>query len=399
MARYSIVTSLFLAALGCTTDSESGDTTDTSDTSDTDTGTDTDTGNDTDTGHTGETGHTGDTGDTGDHPPLPTTGYFGPPTVGVLISDGAGGASLVLLDPIAGTTTAVSGVAAETDDVLGCGGQYVWVLGDDAWGVSARDGSLGATLTLDDTYAPQVLAYNAPNFWLGGLGSANVLSFDETGTAGSSIDLSSAADADGKPEVVAFVQNEAGLLAVLRRQNGSSYDASGVAVLDLTAATMGDFGTVTGGNAGRDSFGAPGGVVMALERHGSTAGSLEIFDLSTSASGGEVMALPSDVVALAAGGSDGTIWVGTGSSGAVTMTHYTSDGTSLGSISTGLTGDLFAPSVPNVWSGEGSSMVGYDVMTGTKGSTVDVGGTVLQVIACQPPPMEPVDTADTAGNP
>ncbi len=396
MHRIGMILALALGSMvACDSGKETGDTsgTDTSDTSDTADTSDTDTG--TDTGN--DTGNeTGDTGDT--NPPIPDRGYFGPPTVAALVSDGAGGASVYLIDPGAGTATEITGVAAEADDVFACAGQYVWVLGDDAWGISARDGTLGQTLTLDDTFEPQAIAYMSPLLFVGGTGSALLASFAADGTAGGTVDLSSLADADGIPEVMALTPSSSGLAAVLQRSSGSTYDTSSVALIDPIGLTVTGSGSLNGGNAGRAAGTSGPSVVVVLDEHGSTGTTVDMFDPAT-ATATAFLDLGSSVVATAVAGGDGTLWAATGTSGAVTVKQYTQDGTEIASFSAATTGNLIAPGMPSVWSGEGTGAVPYDPISGTAGTVVDLGGAVLALHACSPPPMEPSDTGDTAGDP
>ncbi|MSQ01745.1 MAG: hypothetical protein EXR71_07610 [Myxococcales bacterium] len=360
------------------------DTSDTADTADTGTDTGTDTGND-----------TGDTADT--DPPLPESGYFGPPVVLVLADDGSGGAEVHLIDPSTATATVVSGVVASPAATLGCAGQYAWVMSDSAIGISARMQAVARTLALDVGFGPQAVAYQAPNTWFGGTGSASVVAFDEAGAASASIDLVSLADGDGKPDVMGFVSGPTGVAAVLARVNRTSgtYEPSGVALLDFTGTgSIASSGFISGGNAGRDSVGTPDGVLMALEPHGGTGVTLEIFDTSTLASGGEVLDLTgATYVGMTTGDNDGTVWIATKASGVVTVTHHLADGSAVSTITTGTSGDLLAIAPPNLWSGEGTSVVPYEVTTGTVGTPIDIGSTIYAMAACLPPPMIP-DTGE-----
>jgi len=366
----------------------------------------TDTGSDTDTGT--DTGQDSDTGDTA-QPVLPTNGYFGPPTVMVLADDGSGGAIGYLIDPTTGVATAVADLAVSKTAALACAGQMVWVMDDqggsstdNAYGVEARSGAIAQTIPLGAGFAGQTALYFAETYWFGGLGSASLLSFDGTGTAGGTVDLSSLADADGKPEVTALFPAEGSAVAVLRRENttAGSYEKSMVALIDLAAMSVTSSASLEGRNAGRAATGAPGGLAVDMRLWATDAGGIEGFDLTTNASKGRsVEYAPAERIAAHSAGTDGTFWVALKSEGVTKAHHYLHDGTEL---DTGFTvspsGDLLTTAPGGVFVGEGSVVMPYEDRTGTAGTAISIGSKVLAIQGCTPPPREP-DTGDTAANP
>jgi hypothetical protein len=402
----TLLASSTLLLLACDGGGTGGkDTTDTGgsggvDTSDTagDSGTDTGTDTGIDTGV--------DTGDTG-QPALPDNGYFGPPAVVVLAEAGGGDASVYLVDTSTGTATAVADVTVSTSATVSCAANLVWVLDDQggsgtdkAYGLDGRSGELRTTIDLGAGFAGQAVHYASSTFWVGGLGSASVLAFDQGGTATGSIDLSSLADADGSPEVTRLLTAEGTTIAVLRRQNGAAYETSMIARLDLSTGTLTGSASLQGKNAGRMAGGVPGGVAVEMLPQGSDAGGIEVFDLTSNTSSGRFVEYAGSTrVAGFTSGTDGTFWGALKSGATTAVHHYLPDGTEIDTgFTVGATGDQLATIAPNVYVGEGSSVVPYEDRTGTKGTAISIGAKVVGLHACIPP-ARPQDTGDTAGAP
>ncbi|GDX78997.1 hypothetical protein LBMAG42_08080 [Deltaproteobacteria bacterium] len=409
------VPALLLLITGCDTETADpketgGDTAvDTGETGDTDTGdTDTDTG-DTDTGDTNETG---DSGIDTSLPPPPTTGYFGPPALVVLADDGAGAAKVMVIDTAAATSTTITGVTVPKTATFGCAGQYVWVLStkgdaatpDVAYGVEARNLVIGATIELPAKFDPKAVTYNE-SFWFAGDGSASVMSYDGAGAEGGSIDLSSVADADGIPEVRAFIPSDAGQAAVLARTGSGATTKSGVAFLDFAALSITGSGDLAGSNAGSAAGGVPGALMINLEASGTSGGALELFDTTSKSSAGNAVDFSgvTRVATVSGGAGDGTMYVAVDDGDAITVHRYISDGTDLGTITTNTIANGLAVVQPYLWSGEGTgtsaNLIGYDLASGAESATVAIGSSIYGVAACAPPPMPPNDTGDTAAPP
>lgn len=383
-----------------------GDTAvDTGETGDTDTG-----DTDTDTGDT-DTNETGDSGIDTSQPPPPSSGYFGPPALLVLADDGAGAAKVMVIDTAAATATAVTGVTVPKTATFGCAGQFVWVLStkgdaaaaDTVYGIEARNLAISATIDLPAKFDPKAVAFS-DSFWFAGDGSGSLLAYDAAGTAGDTIDLSSVADADGFPEVRAFVPSDAGIGVVLARTGSGASTKSGVAFVDFGALSVTGSGDLAGSNAGSAAGGVPGGVMIDMMASGTSGGALEIFDTTSKSSAGNAVDF-SGVTRLAtvSGAGDGAMYVAIDEGSTVTVHRYISDGTDIGTITTNTIANSLAVMQPFLWSGEGTgtgaSVVGYDLATGVAGATVAIGSSIYAVGSCSPPPMPPSDTGDTAAPP
>ena len=340
---------------------------------------------------------------------LPTSGYFGPPTLIVLAEDGAGGAFIHLVDPKTSAVTSVPSVSVSATAALGCGAQLVWVLDnqggtatDMAYGMASGTATVNRSIDLGSGFAGQSVMYLEEVLWFGGLGSTNIVSYDATGTAGTSIDLSAYADADGKPEVSTMLIAEGSMVAVLRRENTTSgeYESSMVVKIDQMSGTITDSGTLAGGNAGRVVTGMPGGIAVEMRVHGTDQGGIERFDLAAIASlGRSVEYGTSERVGATTSGTDGTLWVALKSEGVTTLTHYVHDGTVLDTpITASPSGDLLATYPGGIMVGVDSTLVPYTDGSTTAGTAIDIGAKVIAVHSCTPPPVETGtgDTGDTA---
>ena len=358
-----------------------------------------DTGKDTDTGF--------DTGDTS-QPVLPDSGYFGPPIIMVLADDGAGGAKAYLVDPTTNVATVVPDLSVSKTAVMACAGQMIWALDnqggsvtDNAYGVEGRTIAISKTLALGAGFAAQSALYTSSTYWFGGLGSASLLSFDDAGTAGASVDLSSLADSDGSPEVTRLLNAEGTIVAILRRQDTTkgSYEKSMVAKIDLSTQTITSSGTLAGMNAGRTASGVPGGVAVEMLPVASDGGGIEMFDLTANASGGRSLEYgEADRIASFSTGNDGTSWVALREGGTTAAHHYLPDGSELDSgFTVAPTVDALAAAPGYLYVGEGSTLVPYSG-DGAAGSAIAIGSKVLAVHSCQPP-SRPPDTGDTAVSP
>ena len=372
-----------------------------------DTGSDTDTGstNDSDTGKdTGKDTDTGSDTDTSE-PTLPTSGYFGPPTVIVLAEDGAGGASIHLVDPKTSAVTPIPSMSVSATAALSCGAQLVWVLDDQggtatdmAYGLASGTATVNRSIDLGSGFAGQSVMYIEEVLWFGGLGSANIVSYDASGTAGTSVDLSAYADADGKPEVTTMLMAEGAMVAVLRRENTTSgdFESSMVVKIDMMSGTITESGTLAGRNAGRVATGMPGGLAVDMRSYGTDQGGIERFDLAANASlGRSVEYGTSERVGATTSGTDGTLWVALKSEGVTTLTHYVHDGTVLDTpLTASPSGDLLATYPGGIMVGVDSTLVPYTDGSTTAGTAIDIGAKVIAVHSCTPPPVEP-DTGDT----
>jgi len=411
MNRFAFGAPLLLLAACASTGSTDTTGTDTAgDTADTSTDTAKDTGRDTGDTDTGkDTGKdTGvDTSDTG-NPDTPKNGYYGQPTLGIVADDGAGGANVYVMDAGATTLTKVPDLTVGVNATIACAGSFLWVLdpqtgstAESAYGIDGHTGALVRTLALPAGFGARALAFSNGSFWFGGDGSANLVSFEEAGTEGPTVDLSSLADSDGLPEVRGFVPAGAGLGVILARTTGASYGTSKIAAIDLAAGTILGSGDLAGGNAGSTATGIPGGVMVETLPHGAVAGALEGFDLTSYTSSGTILDYTGSTrVASVAGGNDGTVWVALKSGGTTTLHHYFADGTELGSFTTHTEAEALAPFTPKIYSGEGTgtatAVVPYDMGAGTAGTPVVLGATIKNMFTCQPPPGPPDTGADTA---
>lgn len=387
------------------TGTDPGDTSDTSDTGDT---------NDTnDTGDTHDSNDTGDTHDTSDTgTPDPSNGYYGSPALAVIADNGSGAGKVLILEGGATALVEVEGLNVSSEARVGCAGPNLWILtpgpggsGEIAYGIDVHNAAIASEITLPADFNAKVVSYIGNNYWFGGDGSASLVSYDRSGTAGATIDLSSLADADGKPEVRTVFQSPSGLGVVLARHDTGSgtYENSAVAIVDPMAASLTSSGSLASGNAGYTATGTPGGALIEILPHGADAGKLEGFDTTGLASTGTVIDYAGKTwVASVSGGNDGTVWVALKSGSTTTAHHYFADGTELGSFTTQTVSNALAPLSPQIYSGEGTgssaSIVPYDQGTGVAGTAITVGSSIHGLGSCIPAPHPP-DTGDTAAPP
>lgn len=231
----SLLSSFGLLALllaGCGDKDKDGGN-DGTDTADTAADTDTDTGVD-----TGDTAL--DSGDTG-APPLPNTGYWGPPVLAAVVAPTSGGdASVVLIDPSAGTTTTVSGLAVKSGSKLDCSAEAVFVL--ESHGDAAEDDRVirvdpasGAydAWSVGATFNPQDVALVMGQFWVVVKSRSRILTFAPDGTEGAPVSLADDADADGSPEAVGIKEVGENAYVALARVNQSTGAYEGARLLEM----------------------------------------------------------------------------------------------------------------------------------------------------------------------
>ena len=219
-ASLALVALLVAAGPGCTGDAEK-DPADTADAdadadadsdADTDTGVDTDTGSDTGNPDTDTDTGPPDSGDTGNEPP--NGPYYGPPVAFALVGERVSGNSdevaVALVNPTDGSVTTVADLAVRADSVGACGAAFVWVLesnnsaseSDFAYAIDPTNGTVITTIDLGPLFGPQALISRGNAFLIGGL--SVVATYGADGVLAASVDLSSYADSDGTPEVMAL---------------------------------------------------------------------------------------------------------------------------------------------------------------------------------------------------
>lgn len=234
---FPMLGSLALLLAGCGDDDKEGGNggDDTGDTAAADTDTD-DTGTDTD-----DTGL--DTGDTG-APPLPVTGYWGPPMLAAVVSPTSGGdASVVLIDPGTGATTTVPSLTVATTSKLDCAAEALFVLesngnasvSDRVVRVNPVSGESDAW-TVGATFAPQDIAFVMGQFWLAVKSRSRLLTFTVDGAEGAPVSIADDADADGSPEAVGVSEVNQKVYVVLARVNQSTQAYEGARLLELDPA-------------------------------------------------------------------------------------------------------------------------------------------------------------------
>ncbi len=415
---------MFVMAPGCTGDAKdkdaSGDT-DTGDTNDTDTG-DTDTGDSTDTNDTNDTGDTNDSGDTG-RPDSADTGnspppgsYSGPPfgiaIVGDRVSGNSDEVSVILFSPMDASVTTVADLTVRADSLGGCGGSMLWLLesnnsagtSDFAYGIDGATGTLNVTLDLGPLFGPTAIMGRGDGVIIGGSDSATVALYGMDGVVASSVDLSSYADSDGQPEVVAFADTPAGVAAVLARTSSTGYNQSGVVVFDPVAGTVAGNGLLTGTNAGRHAAYTVDGLAVLLMPTvtGSTTnedGGVELFDTTTFASGGSLLDFTGvKRVASTLSSFDATVSAAVeGEDGSITIYRYGKDGAALAEVPSATNENGLATLNDSFLSAEGkgaaAKIVAYMQDATTLGSAT-IGEDIRGIWSCAPAPTPP-DTGDT----
>ena len=415
---------LLVIAPGCTADAESNDkdsgggdtdTNDTNDTNDTDTG-DTDTGDTNDTGDTSDSGDTGgpDSGDTGNSPP--PGAYSGPPFGFAIVGDRASGNSdevdVILFSPMDSTVSTVADLTVRADSLGGCAGSMLWLLesnnsastSDFAYGIDGSTGTLNVTLDLGPLFGPTAIMGRGDGVLIGGSDSATVALYGMDGAIASSVDLSSYADSDGQPEVVAFSDTPAGVAAVLARTSSTGYNQSGVVVFDPIGGTVAGNGLLSGTNAGRHAAFTMDGLTVLLQPTvtGSTTnedGGVELFDTTTFASGGTVLDFTGvKRLATTLSSFDATVSAAIeDEDGGITIYRYGKGGALLAEVPSSTNENGLATLNDSFLSAEGkgaaAKIVAY-MQDGTTLGSATIGEDIRGIWSCAPAPTPP-DTGDT----